>query len=142
MRNSLAGKLKYLQENNTNYLSRTWTDTTRIAHPSENVMGYNTERKRIEFYIKSEDKWYYKWQNEVGSIPDNLPTIFFDSFEDEWFVDNTFTKLFEDLFENEWFADNIFTQLFIDNFENNWFVNNVFVSLFIEDFEDTSWDET
>ena len=34
-----------------------WVDATRELHPTFDKVGYNTQRERVEFYMKDVDKW-------------------------------------------------------------------------------------
>lgn len=123
------------------YLSNTWTDETREAHPSKDIIGYNTEKKRCEFYIKITDKWYYEWNDLINlDIPGSLPSLFSDNFIEDWFEDNIYTELFTEDFNSQWREDNIFTKIMQDNFQTGWFENNVFSNIFQEQFEDVSWE--
>lgn len=143
MRNSLAGKLKYLEENSSNggsFLAETWTDETRELHPIIDKVGYNTQRKRVEYYVKVQDKWYYKWNDEIDlESPASVPNLFQDNFMTGWFENNIFIKLFEDNFDTQWREENIFIKIKEDNFQNNWYINNTFSQIFIENFESEDW---
>ena len=96
---------------------QSWNNTTRIEHPVEDLIGYNTEKNRIEFYIKELDKWLYLWSEFIAIT--EIPTIpyFLEDFETGWLVEGTFNNIFDELFETEWFIDNFFTGLFAENFQ-------------------------
>lgn len=175
MRNSLAGKLKYINDNlgnakkimgvsidDTNaganrvlklnlnkieyqedltgegigYANTTWTDLTRPTNPTENVRGYNTDKKRIEFYILAEDKWYYKWQGQMDATPiESPPALFSGNFKVGWFTDNSpFTLKIADDFINEWFINNVFNQLFVEDL-STWISGVPYTPLFEETLE-------
>jgi hypothetical protein len=142
MRNSLAGQFKHLEEYKWggSFLAENWTDDTRELHPLADKIGYNTQRKRIEYYVKAEDKWYYMWGAEVDLIPPTPPpSLFQDNFEEGWVTNNIFTKIMEEDFDTGWQIDHIFIQLFSEDFQTNWHIYNIFTQLFSEDFESADW---
>ena len=143
MRNSLAGMLTYLCDcsgSGGSFLAETWTDDTRELHPSADKVGYNTQRKRVEYYVKAEDKWYYKWNDEIDlESPAPAPPMFQDNFETGWFEERVFTQLMSENFDTGWQVENVFTELFDEDFSINWFIDNIFAEKFAEDFQDASW---
>lgn len=94
-----------------------WTDDTRPKIPRNNIIGYNSEHNRIEFYNQELGKYFYLYVNEINIENPDLPTLFSDFFESGWLIDNLFIKIYGELFENNWFIDNIFNNLFIEHFE-------------------------
>ena len=114
---------------------QSWNNTTKIEHPTGDVIGYNTELTRIEFYIKSLDQWFYLWSEFIAITEIPTPPYYTEDFETGWFIDNTFVSLFTEDLETNWFTQNLFIQLFSDDLESNWFINNTFNLLFTETFE-------
>ena len=94
-----------------------WTNITKELHPSDNKFGYNTEKNRLEFYVKFLDKWFYLWSEFITITETPAPPYFLENFETGWLIEGTFTKIFEELFENNWFVDNLFSELFIEDFQ-------------------------
>lgn len=114
---------------------QSWNNTTRIEHPIEDLIGYNTEANRIEFYIKSIDRWLYLSSEFIAITEIPSTPHYTEDFENGWFVDNIFTSLFIEDLEIGWFINNSFSQLFTEDLELNWFINNTFNQLFTEAFE-------
>ena len=140
MRNSLAGKIKYIEEDLGGGIN-TWTDLTRPTDPTENVRGYNRDRKRMEFYILTENQWYYEWQGIMDlESPPSAPTLFQDDFAEGWFQYNNFANVFSNDFNAYWRGEGVFVKIMEDNFQNNWYIDNLFNNIFQEQFEDVSWD--
>lgn len=80
---------------------RTWSDVTRLAHLNRNVLGFNTDKKRLEFYSKDLDKWFYLYGlEEIISYPVYLYLHLIEDFETGW-VDLTrqFNSVFNESFE-------------------------------------------
>jgi len=105
------------ERGNKLYNFQSWNNTTRIEHPENDLLGYNTERTRLEFYIKSLDHWFYLWSEFI--VITETPTLpyFWENFETGWLIEGTFTNIFSELFETNWFVDNPFTGLFAENFQ-------------------------
>ena len=96
---------------------QTWNNSTRIEHPADDLIGYNTEENRLEFYIKLVDTWYFLWSEYIAITPTPLPPYFLENFETGWLIEGTFTNIFNELFETEWFIINSFSGLFIEDFQ-------------------------
>jgi hypothetical protein len=118
------------------FISNDWTNNSRPVNPETDVVGYNTEMKRPELYVKANNTWYYLWQALIESIPPTIPGIFSDDFEVGWTPFGEFNALFSENFEVNWFTSNQFNSVVgTDNFESGWFIQNSFNQLFLENFE-------
>lgn len=117
------------------FFSNRWTNTSRLANPGTDIIGYNTEMNRPELYMKADNIWYYLWQGVVGIIPPTSPSIFSDDFETGWMPTGAVSTLFSDNFETGWTTSGEFGALFSDDFEIGWFIQNLFNQLFLENFE-------
>lgn len=130
-----------LEEIRKLFISIVWTDLTREEHPSKDLIGYNTEHKRIEYYIHSQDQWYYMWADEIGGIPVPPPVLFSDDFETGWVISSIYLQVFNDNFEIGWLVPGPYTNLFNDNFETGWTIINPYTTIFSELFNESDWFE-
>jgi len=96
---------------------QTWNNNTRIEHPATDLIGYNIESNRIEFYIQELDKWLYLWSEFIAITEIPTSPYFAEDFESGWFINNIFNQLFTEDLEIDWFISNNFSQLFTEQFE-------------------------
>lgn len=119
------------------FISNDWTTSSRPVNLEVDMVGYNTELKRPELYVKNNGRWYYLYQASIESIPPSSPGIFSDDFETGWAPSGEFDALFGENFEVKWFTNNQFNSIVgTDDFESGWFVQNSFNQLFLENFEE------
>lgn len=138
-------------------LRTTWTEQTRDDEPARNLIGYNIEKNRLEFYFREENQWYYMWQNEISIekpfpppffaedfenwlIEHNFASEFSENFEMNWLMYQPFSQIFADAFDTGWFEDHNFIQMFSDSFKIDWLTDNPFEEEFLENFEGGDWE--
>ena len=98
MRNSLAGKLKYLL---------TLAENGGISSESS-----SSESEQGLFQDNFEEGWL---------ISNAFTKIMEDNFDTGWQVENIFTELFNEEFSTNWFIDEIFAEKFAEDFQDmNW----------------------